>query len=141
MNKDEKTLSRLSFQLCAVLHIINLSSPNPSPPAQGDMSVHFTSMDCDMCILLISICGKPLPDTSSYSSSYRSKRSVASMPTLMVPCGRKTSHKHQAWDLWEERQYYTLQQLRDALGTHNSTHPQSMNVTAHTKQWPSTNVF
>lgn len=63
------------------------------------------------------------------------------MPTLMVPCGRKTSRQHQAWDLWEETQYYTRQKPRDSLGTHDSTGPQNMNVTAHTKQRPSTNVF
>ncbi len=44
-----------------------------------------TSMDWEICILLISMWGKPPPGTSSKSSSYRSKRSVASMPTLIVP--------------------------------------------------------
>lgn len=45
-----------------------------------------------MCILLISTYGSPPPTISSKSSSYLSKRSVASMPTLIIPCKIMMTH-------------------------------------------------
>lgn len=54
-----------------------------------------------MCILLISTCGNPPPTVSSKSSSYRSKRSVASIPTLIVPC--KNTFRHKCYRLRSSR--------------------------------------
>ncbi len=73
---------QLSFIFYSVVEQASIREISISRYAQLHI---LTSMDWEICILLISMWGKPPPGTSSKSSSYRSKRSVASMPTLIVP--------------------------------------------------------